>query len=234
MTNVMATLFACATLSSSLAQAQSSPNHIDQLRRDGWPAAEPETVVDPTLTWPLPLATADERDRILSGLKIVETPQADPEQRRRGGEIAEQDASVRSKIGARYSVLHADLDEDAKDASPAGKRPVRVTIFSYAKNRAFQAEVVDDKVVRTQALPPGSQPPETRTEIRRAADLVRGNPRYAETLRDLRVRGILTPGRNGNRTYYLLFYERSKRRAVFQAIVDLTSNRVLETKTVSR
>ena len=67
-----------------------------------------------------------------------------------------------------------------------------------------------------------------------AADIVKRDPRFAETLRDLVVRGIEASDVGGNRRLYLLFYEAKGSPAVFAATVDMIRGQVVSASAITR
>lgn len=140
--------------------------------------------------------------------------------------LALQDTGVTSALGPRYVALAGGLSDPDKD-HPTDERAIALNFYSYSGDRAYRVLVRGGVVASIEPRPVGYQPPETRSEVAAAAEIVKRDERYRGTLRSLSPRGLQAPSPDGHRRLYLQFYEGDKRPARFGAMVDMTLGRIV-------
>ena len=140
---------------------------------------------------------------------------------------AEEDDRVQAALGTRSRFLSAWLAEVGSKTDPAPPYEARLEYFNYPLNRAVHVRFSGDQVAAVKVQTRGYQPPESDDEVAAAADIVKGDPRFRTAVEGLPVRGIRTVAPEGRRYLYLMFKQPGKP-AVFDATVDLTSNRIVE------
>jgi hypothetical protein len=210
----------CATTG----RGASEPPYLASYRTKGLPALGP--VLDfehdsfPPVPKGLPLRTDVKVDAIprpaLSALGEVAKART----------ITLNDPWVISALGARYVVLSAGTLE--ADKEQAGPMSIAVHLYSYSEDRAYRVVVQAGAVASVEAQPAGYQPPETPAEVAAAAEVVRKDARYGEIVRLLHPRGLQSPNGRAHRQIYVMFFNGTKRPALFAATVDMVASRVVQ------
>lgn len=139
---------------------------------------------------------------------------------------SQRDTRVTKILGERFAVIGGGEATPTKDSARTDM--LWIEFYSYSNNRALKVRMIGDEVVDIQQMPENYQPPESREEVKAAAEIVRQDPRYSEVVADLTVRGIQTPSENSNRHLYLLFYKEGRKASVFWATVDMTAAQVVK------
>jgi hypothetical protein len=148
--------------------------------------------------------------------------------------IALKDSRVSKALGERYVFLRGGTIDPEKGTNKGSDR-YRLVYYSYSSNRPVQVQIVGgERVEAVNVLEQGVQPSESREEVDLAARLVRSDEREKGRTKGLDVSGIQTPSPEGNnRRLYLIFSKPGLRAPVYQATVDMTANRVVDSRPVS-
>jgi hypothetical protein len=139
---------------------------------------------------------------------------------------------VRAALGERYALLKSGWLDADKDA-PADTERYQLTFYNYANNQVVtvvtsrQREVLD-----VQSAPARVQPAESREEVDAAVEIVRRDERYGRLVKDLRGRGIQTPGEGKDRYLYLLFYREPRTPALVEATVNMSTGKVVAARSL--
>ncbi|MFN0033591.1 MAG: hypothetical protein ACKVUS_00905 [Saprospiraceae bacterium] len=148
-------------------------------------------------------------------------------------EIAVADKRVAEALGNRYLLLDAYKTEMPKGAKEASSLYTLV-FYSYANNMAVQAQVAGREVSSINNIR-SFQPIETKEEIEMAARLVAAEGSLPVKDGRLVTKGIITEIPQGvkgygNRVLYLAYMRaENDDLPVHYAVVDLTTNTILET-----
>lgn len=145
---------------------------------------------------------------------------------------SQRDTRVTKILGERFAVIGGGETTPTKDSVRTDM--LWIEFYSYSNNRALKVRMIGDEVVDIQQMPENYQPPESREEVKAAAEIVKQDPRYKDIASNLTVRGIQTPSENGNRYLYLLFYREGTKASVFWATVDMTTAQVVNGQSIQR
>lgn len=145
---------------------------------------------------------------------------------------SQRDTRVKNFLGERFTVIGGGEATPAKDSTRTDM--LWIEFYSYSNNRALKVRMKGDEVIDIQQMPENYQPPESREEVKAAAEIVKQDPRYKDIASGLTVRGIQTPSENGNRYLYLLFYKEGTKASVFWATVDMTTAQVVKAQSIQR
>lgn len=142
------------------------------------------------------------------------------------------DATVVSRLGARYAFISADEIEPLNKASAVSSLATRLTFFSHTNNSAVEVRI-QGREVQSAEYSERAQPPEGRDEIAMAIELAMTNSFIAEVAAEMDPDAIVTfpsegqPGA-GNRVLYVAFSDPGELTTYYYALVDLTEQEVLE------
>ena len=145
--------------------------------------------------------------------------------------VALSSPRVRSVLGDRFALLRSGWLDDDKEASVTSADRYQLIFYNYASNEVVTVitsparEVIDVKSAAAEV-----QPAESREEVDAAIAILRRDERYAHSIKDLRGRGILTPGPGRDRYLYLLFYREPRTPALFEATVNMSSGKVVDAR----
>jgi len=207
------------------------PPELQQVIDNGLPLTGPHVEFEGDLAIPPTLRGVPTTSTVT--LQTTPGPHPPVEQTRQMMRAAAVDQPrVKAALGSRFALLAGGWlePEKGRESAPADDR-YQMVFYNYSDNRVVtvisspRGEVID-----VQSRSPKVQPPESAEEIEAAAAIVRRDDRYAAATRTLRVRGIQTEGRGDHRTLYLTFYEPNRRRAVYEATVDMTAGTVLSAR----
>jgi hypothetical protein len=206
------------------------PAELVALREDGLVLRGERVVFDGEFDFPPRLkgvaATSDLRLDIVPG---VRPSRAESLQSMRSMALA--NPRVSAALGERYALLRSGWLDDDKEAAAASSQRYQLTFYSYARNEIVTVitergrEVTD---VRSQAAQ--VQPAESREEVDAAIEIVRRDDRFGPMVKDLRGRGILTPGPGRDRSLYLMFYRAARTPALFEATVNMSTGKVVDAR----
>lgn len=150
------------------------------------------------------------------------------EARVRMRELALAEARVRDSLGSRFALLASGwLDPDKDQGADATSDRYRLVFYNYERNVAVNVVVEKAKVVDVAAGRKGYQPAESHEEVEAAADLVKKDDRYRAMVEGLLARGIERPSKDGNRHLYVTFHKQKRTPALVEAVVDMTSGRLV-------
>ena len=157
---------------------------------------------------------------------------ADMRTRMRAAALA--DPRVRAALGTRFSLLGSGWLDAPKDSGvDTANEPYQLTFYSYGRNRAVKVVASGSEITKVLTLKAGIQPAESQEEVELATTLILQNARLREMLQGHRARGIVTPSKTGNRQLYVMFYKDNQPAAVFQATIDMTLGRVVNSRPIS-
>jgi hypothetical protein len=141
--------------------------------------------------------------------------------------VALADPRVRAALGERYTLLRSGWLDDDKDAAASPADRYQLTYYSYARNEVVTVVAGRGRdVIEVQSQAAQVQPAESREEVDAAVEIVRRDERYGPMVKDLRGRGILTPGPGRDRYLYLMFYREPRTPALFEATVNMSTGKV--------
>jgi hypothetical protein len=225
----------CALLSASAASAQQSePQYIRDYKQKGLPPIGKHIEFEDHGTFPPQPKGLQQTVGVTPDVK-PDTRVATERLIAQSREVALRDPRVRSALGERFAVVGGGPVEPRKGGATAAQQAkTKLDFYSYSRNRAVTVFLTDNRVVTVATKPEGFQPAEARTEVEAAAEIVKRDPRYAEIVRDLRVRGIEASKPRGNRELYLLFYRQEDTPAVFAVRVDMIRAEVVSAKAIRR
>ena len=202
------------------------PPELQTLREQGLALRGERVVFEGELDFPPKFkggpATSAPRPAVTPGLRS-----SIQESRRSMRASALGNPRVRAALGERFALLRSGWLDADKDAPAAAER-YHLSFYNYARNETVtvvtsqQGEVLDvqSTVVRV-------QPAESREEVDAAIEIVRRDDRYGQLVKDLRGRGIQTPGPDRDRYLYLLFYREPRTPAVTEATVNMSTGKVV-------
>ena len=159
--------------------------------------------------------------------------------------VALNDDRVREVLGDRFeAVIVEQLPLDTEDKTvpeflegmgfASGVLIESLTFFSYSNNIVVRAYIQEDRVLSLERAEPSFyQPPETAAEVERAIELARRE--LGDRVADLTGHAILAyPPHDESdaafydrRVLYVTFFAREDEGPLFNALVDLTEERVL-------
>jgi hypothetical protein len=199
---------------------------------------QPEILVDDfkylegAKAWP-PELQGIEDVKILPPDKIV--PSAVTELfSRRAQEVASQSDTVQRLLGERFAAMGTSIPDNGKEELRGSleQQSTEVTFYSYSRNVAVAVLIQNGEVTSTREIE-GYQPPETQEEIDVATKLALGDPRLSAVAEGYQARGLITDMTEGqisagNRVIYVSFEKSGTAVADFFALVDLTTNTVID------
>jgi hypothetical protein len=155
------------------------------------------------------------------------------EARQRMRAMAVENPRIKEALGRRFALLSSGWLDVEKGKEETAADRYQMVFYSYDKNQVVTAIASSrGEVLDMRASTPKVQPPESREEVEAAAAIVQGDERHAARTKELQVRGIQTEGQGDHRTLYLTFYERNRRRAVYEATVDMTVGKVVRARAI--
>jgi hypothetical protein len=171
-------------------------------------------------------ATSDLRLDIVPGARLS---RAESLQSMRSMALA--NPRVSAALGERYALLRSGWLDDEKDAVAGSGERYQLTFYSYARNEVVTVVTGRGReVIEVQSQAAQAQPAESREEVDAAVEIVRRDERFGPMVKDLRGRGILTPGPGRDRSLYLMFYRAARTPALFEATVNMSTGKVVDAR----